>query len=318
VGGSTSPAIACAGLALASLYFKDDRYLKVAEAAAEAYCAHDLRSGITTGGPLEIAQSADCESAYGLLESLMVLFETTGDRRWLDRAIDAGALFATWIVSYDYRFPPQSKYGRLGMRTLGTMFASAQNKCAVPGICSHSGSSLLKLYRATGNVLYLDLITEIAHSLSQYVSREDRPIEPLWPGAMNERIEMADWLEPIGEIFDSSSWAEVADMLTYAEVPGLYVNPDTGFFRVLDHVNVTTKENSPARLVLQVTNPTKFDANVKILSEASAEMSRPLGQNHLLNCSRIEVPAGLARDVEFKKQVNLPAGAQRAQGSEAR
>jgi hypothetical protein len=176
----------------------------------------------------------------------------------------------------------------------------------------------LKLYRATGNVLYLDLINEIAHSLSQYVSREDRPIDPLWPGAMNERIEMADWLEPIGEIFDSSSWAEVADMLTYVEVPGLYVNPDTGFFRALDHVNVTTKENSPARLVLQVTNPTKFDANVKILSEDSAEMSRPLGQNYLLNCSRIEVPAGLAREVEFKKQANLPASAQRAQGSEAR
>ena len=48
----------------------------------------------------------------------------------------------------------------------------------------------------------------------------------------------------------------------YIEVPGLCVDLDTGFFRALDRVNVTTEENSPARLVLQVANPTKFDANM--------------------------------------------------------
>ncbi|MGA2984431.1 MAG: hypothetical protein ABSG32_11485 [Terriglobia bacterium] len=301
VGGSTSAAIAGAGLALAWKYFQDANYRRVAEAAAAAYCAKDLRAGITTGGPLEIAQAADCESAFGLLESLIVLYETTGEKRWLQEAVNAGAYCATWVVSYDYHFPPQSTFGRLGMRTTGSIYASAQNKCAVPGICSYSGSSLFKLYRATGNPLYLELIREIAHNLTQYVSRADRQIGPLWPGAINERVEMGDWLEPIGEIYDGSGWAEVADMLTYVEVPGLYVQPDTGFFRAIDHVEASLKENNHARLVLRLVNPTAFDASVKVLAENLPEMSCPLGQNYLWNCRAVQLPAGASRDVEFVK-----------------
>jgi len=308
VGGSTSAAIACAGLALAWKYFKDDNYRRVAEAAAAAHCSKDLRAGITTGGPLEITQAADCESAFGLLESLIVLYETTAERRWLREAVNAGAYCSTWVVSYDYRFPPESTFGRLDMRTTGSIYASAQNKCAVPGICTYSGSSLFKLYRATGKLLYLELIRDIAHNFTQYISRPDRQIGPLWPGAINERVEMGDWLEPIGEIFDGSGWAEVADMLTYVEVPGLYVQPDTGFFRAIDHVDTSIKENNQTRLVLRVVNPTAFDASVKVLAENLPEMSRPLGQNYLWNCRRIELPAGASRDVVFEKRKTLNHG----------
>ena len=302
VGGSTSAAIAPAGLALAWRYFQNDNYRRVAEAAGEAYCAKDLHDGITTGGPLEIAQAADCESAFALLESLVVLYETTGEKRWLTEAIKAAAYCATWVVSYDYRFPADSTFGRLGMRTTGSMYASAQNKCAVPGICSHSGASLLKLYRATGNTLYLELIRDIAHNLTQYVSRADRPIGPQLPGGINERVEMGDWLEPIGEIFAGSGWAEVADMLTYVEIPGLYVQPDSGFYRAIDHVDVLAKENTPQRLVLEVTNPTAFAAEVKVLAENSADAFRPLGQNYLWNCRRLEVPARACREISFAKK----------------
>jgi len=73
----------------------------------------------------------------------------------------------------------------------------------------------------------------------------------------------------------------VADMLTYVEVPGLYVQPDTGFFRAIDHVEASLKENNHARLVLRLVNPTAFDASVKVLAENLPEMSRPLGQNYL-------------------------------------
>lgn len=64
-------------------------------------------------------------------------------------------------------------------------------------------------------------------------------------------------------------------------MPGLYVQPDTGFFRAIDHVDASLKENNQRRLVLSVLNPTAFDASVKVLAENAPEMSQPLGQNYL-------------------------------------
>ncbi len=291
VGGSTSAGIAPAGLALASQYYGNHEYLRVAEAAAAAYCQGELNQGLTTGGPLEAAQCADCESAFGLLESLMVLYEVTGSKEWLREARKMAALCASWCVTYDCEFPPNSTFARLGMQTRGTVFANTQNKCAVPGICTHSGASLFKLYRATGELVYLDLLREIVHAAPQFVSRPDRPISTSSAGWVNERVEMGDFLEPIGEIFDGSGWAEIALMLSCVEVPGLYVQPDTGLVCAFDHVNARVKQRTAERLVVSLENPTQFDARVKVLAENSIETSRVLGQNYLWKCRHIEVPA---------------------------
>jgi len=291
VGGSTSAAIAPAALALASRYFSNPDYLRVAKAAARQYVNRDLIEGYTNGGPLEILQAPDYESSYGLVESLVTLYEVTGDRQWIEDARKAGDLFATWCVSYDCPFPPASLYGRMGMKTTGTCYASAQNKCAVPGICTHSGIALFKLYRATGERLYMELLQDITRALPQYLSRADRPIAGMKPGWMCERVEMGDWLGPPGEIFKGSCWCEVSLMLTYAEVPGVYVQPDTGLVAVFDHVQVSVTQRDKDGVTLELVNPTQFEASVKVFSEASTACSRPLGQNFLSGCSRVNVPA---------------------------
>ena len=69
VGGSTSASTAPAGLALASQYFDDPRYLDVAAKSAELFYTRNTCAGVTTGGPGEILQCPDSESAFGLLES---------------------------------------------------------------------------------------------------------------------------------------------------------------------------------------------------------------------------------------------------------
>jgi hypothetical protein len=301
VGGSTSAGIAPAGLALASQYYNNREYLRVAEAAAAAYCQGELNHGLTTGGPLEAAQCADCESAFGLLESLMVLHEITGSKDWLREARKVASLCATWCVSYDCQFPPNSTFGRLGMRTTGTLFANTQNKCAVPGICTHSGSSLFKLYRATGERVFLELLRDIVHAPSQFLSRPDRPIASSSPGWVNERVEMGDFLEPIGEIYDGSGWAEIALMLSWIEVPGLYVQPDIGLVCAMDNVDAIVKENTQDRLIVSLTNPTRFDASINLLAENSTETSHVLGQNYLWKCRRLAAPAGSSVDVGFAK-----------------
>ncbi|NJD02442.1 MAG: hypothetical protein FIA99_07570, partial [Ruminiclostridium sp.] len=306
IGGSVSAGIAPAALALAWQYFGAEEYLRVAKEAACCYYKNYTSKGITTGGPGEALQCPDSESAFGLLEAFVVLYEATGEKKWLDMARDMGNQCFTWCVSYDFKFPPESTFGKLDMHTAGSVYANVQNKHSAPGICTLSGNSLFKLYRYTGNKKYLELIREIAHNMTQYLSREDRPVRAMegqvMPrGWMNERVEMSDWWEPVGEIFYGSCWCEVSNMLANVEVPGLYVQPDTGFACAIDHIDVKIMENNCRELKLKVKNPTEFTAKVKILSENSCDMPGILGQNALWGCQVVELKPGDEKEIIFDK-----------------
>ena len=156
---STAAAIVPGGLALASKYFNEPDFLKAAIDIANYYYNRDVvKLGLTSGHCGDISQDADSESAAGFLESLMALYWATGDRQWLDKAKVQAALVATWTLSYDYNFPPNSDLGKLNVHAAGAYFASTQNKHAAPGICTSSGDYLFKLYRATGERKYAELI----------------------------------------------------------------------------------------------------------------------------------------------------------------
>ncbi len=291
IGGSTSAAIAPAGLALAGQFFKDPIYIQVAEKLANLYYQRDLAKGITTGAPGEICQCADSESAFGLLESFVVLYEVTGDSQWLKKAEDAAKLCFTWCVSYDFDFPKHSTFGKLAMKSTGTVWANVQNKHSAPGICTLSGDSLFKLYRATGNLIYLELIQEISHNLTQYLSRSDRHISNLKPGWINERVELSDWDVPTGEVHCESSWCEVSNMLSYAELPSIYVQIDTGLLCVFDHLEAQMLDCEGTQKKLSIYNPTQFDAKVSVFAENSYNTNVPIGQNFMSALECLDVPS---------------------------
>lgn len=240
VGGSTSAGIAPAGLVCAYEYFGEEQYLAVAKDSAELYYTRDALNGYTTGGPGEILQCSDSESAFGLLESLVVLYEHTKEDKWLSYSEHVACLCSSWVVSYNYKFPQYSEFARLGMNTVGSVFANVQNKHAAPGICTLSGDSLYKLFQWTGNELYLELLRDIALTISQYMSTDERPIyswdvpkdasllcndnlraepEKLPQGFICERVNMSDWESArcIGGVFNGSCWSEVSNLLTLAE-----------------------------------------------------------------------------------------------------
>jgi hypothetical protein len=241
VGGSTSGAIIPAGLAKAAAFFGDRRYLEVAKQGAEQYYRRDAMRGVTTGGPGEILQGPDSESAFGLLESMALLYESTGEAKWLDYARHAAHLCASWVVSYNYRFPDGSEFARLDIKTVGTVFANVQNKHSAPGICTLSGDSLYKLYRWTGEEAYRELLRDIALAIPQCMSTAERPIyswnapkdsslmfdesltppsEQLPSGYICERVNMSDWegQRCVGGVFNGSCWPETSNLLTLAEV----------------------------------------------------------------------------------------------------
>ncbi|MGC9452582.1 MAG: hypothetical protein ACP5I4_14180, partial [Oceanipulchritudo sp.] len=223
VGGSASGGVVPAGLCLAYREFGDKRHLETAEAVGLYFLENFTRKGLSTGGPGDACQAPDSESCAGLLESYVTLFEETKRERWLEAAKAQAAQLASWIMPYDFPFPPDSEFGRLEIPTTGSVVANAQNGHSAPGICTHSGECLLRLYRFTGDKRYGELLGWIAKQIPTTVSRTERPIHDpagrvLPPGWINERVNTSDWDDNIGGVFYGSTWSEVALMLMAVEV----------------------------------------------------------------------------------------------------
>lgn len=303
-GNSACGAMAAGALALGWQIFGEKSYLETAEALAALYERDYLRKGIVNGCPGEICQAPDSEGAFALLESFVQLYETTGRERWLRCAGDAFELAVTWVVSYDFTFPRDSAAARRNAHTLGTVFANAQNKHSAPGICTLSGSSLLKLYRFTGKEKYLYWLQAIARALMQFVSIEERPVftldgKYLPPGYVNERVQTSDWegKHTIGGFLYGSNWPEVSVMLTYVEVPGVYADLSAGKAYALDsiHCGVTAWEQD-RRMELWVENPTAYGAVFTILADNSAQQTALL-HNYFGKMQKIYLGPGQRKTV---------------------
>jgi len=307
VGGSANGAILGGALALASQTFQNPGYLNIAACAARNYHRDFIRKGYTGGGPAEALSCPDSESAFALLESLMTLHEVTGQKSWLKRAADLLPICASWVVSYDFRFPENSALGQSGARSCGSVWASVQNKHSAPGICNWSGDSLLKYYRATGDRSARELLADIAHGITQYISRADQPTGAMKPGGICERVNLSDWEGETavgGNIFDSCSWCETAALLTFTQIPGLYVQPDLDQFTVFDHILVEKLPALDGQMKLKLTNPTAFPAEVSVLVESAADRQRPMPLLAGDAVHRVRLDSGSASEIVISRTHN--------------
>lgn len=297
-GGTASGAIVPAALALAYEYYGEEAYLETAETLGMQCKERCLKRGVLNGGPGEICQAPDSESAFALLESYVQLYETTGKEVWLESAKEAFDLAITWVMSYDFQFPEGSMAQRMGAHTAGTVFANAQNKHSAPGICTLSGNSMLKLYRATGEKRYLEWMRRISHAISQFVSLKDRQIDTLAgkalpPGFINERVQTSDWegKHTVGEFLYGSNWPETSMLLTYVEIPGVYIDLDRDISVCSDHVVAAVVEKEKGQIVLSLKNTTPYDAQVTVLAE-HGKSGNKLGHLYYGRMEKILVPAG--------------------------
>ena len=273
VGNSTSAGLFPASLCKAFELTGDSAYIMKATNVAEYFYTDFATKGISCGGPGDALQSIDSESSYGLLLGFAELYKATGYKIWLDRSIEMAYQFASWVVAYNFEFPAESLHGRLKMQTAGTVIANTQNKHTAPGICTYSGSALLDLYRFTGDYYFLELLSFISKTIPQYLATRDRPIACLEEGWVSERINMTDWSEGIGETNCQSNWSEVALLLTYAELPGIYVDLGKEKVSTLDHIEAKVIRSTENGIVLELYNPTKYNARVKLVAERPAYSS---------------------------------------------
>jgi hypothetical protein len=301
VFNSTAGAIAPAGLALASAYFGEPEFLKVASEAASYYYNRDVAGqGLTGGHCGDISQDSDSESCFGFLESLMAMYNHTGDAQWLEKAKVQAALCSTWAISYDVKFPPESQIAKLQSNIAGAVWASIQNKHAAPGVCTASGDYLFKLYRVTGNRLYADLIRDIQHAHTEAVDMPGHRTTNYGFGTSMERIQPSDaeGKGAIGNyIHTRNSWTETNSMLMDLELPGIYLQTDKNELYVFDHVEVKVVNRKAGKVSLAISNKTPYDASIFIFAETSKQAAKPLSYTAFTKWPKVSVKAGESKIV---------------------
>lgn len=282
---TTSGAMAIGGLALAAEYYKQPDYLRVAEeSAGDLYRQYAIR-GFTSGGCGDILQNSDSETAVALMTSLMTLYEITGKASYLRQSRDLANLCATWTVSFDYQLPENTPLAKLGANLTGAVWASTQNKHGAPGFCTQSGDALFKLYRATGDTLYAELLRDIIHAHAEGIQPNGKITERLTYCDADQRGSRADgW---------GTGWNETNGALMALEIPGIYIRADLGNIYVFDHVEAKIIKNNSHKLALRIYNPTKYDAEITIFIENSKAAAKPLGDNSFLKWNdKIKIKAG--------------------------
>ncbi len=311
VGGSSSAAMAPAALVHAAAYFKEPRYLKIAEESALHYFERFVEIGLTCGGPGDALQCPDSESAAALLESFVTLYEATRDRAWVARARAAAHLLATWVISYDA--PPAGRgCPRPGsLRSTGAVFTDAQNRVGAPGYVLSSGAALFRLYRATGDVALLELLRDTVHNLGQYLRQGEGPDETAAGVGRSDsrdsrdsrdsddcaRAETSDWLEAPRPVVPADGLFDAIALSAYTEVPGVYAQIDAGFVFAFDHVDARVKERLAGRLVVALRNPTATEATVRLFAESAADAALPLHADAVLAAPTAIVPPGSTIEV---------------------
>jgi hypothetical protein len=278
--------MAIGGLALASRYYGMPAYLQVARDAAEFYYERDfVKRGMTTGGCADILQNADSETAAGFMEALMALYEMTGEDPWLEKSRQLANLTATWTVSYDYVLPSHTELAQLGAKLTGVYWASTQNKHGAPGICTSSGDSLFKIYRATGDRRYAELLHDIVHAHGESI----RP-----GGFTNERLTYCD--ADAGSVGNRGNhvtgWNELNGILMAMEIPGIYIRTDKDEMVVFDHVEVKNIVRHNEGVTLDIMNATPYPATVTVLAETSEVAGAPLGTVSFLHWPRVTIDSG--------------------------
>jgi hypothetical protein len=163
---------------------------------------------------------------------------------------------------------------------------NANSRLRAPGYVLASGEALLRLYRATGDVSLLELLRDTVHNLARHL-----PPEPAAPRVAADdpdcrRSDARATIIPMDGLLDGIG------LLSYTEIPSVYVRPDTGFVFVFDHVTTRIKDRAPGQLTLSVTNPTRSDATLRVLSESTAAAAEPLSPGAVLGAQTAVVPAG--------------------------
>jgi hypothetical protein len=87
--------------------------------------------------------------------------------------------------------------------------------------------------------------------------------------------------------------------LTVTELPGVYVQPDTGLAVAFDNVRVEQVSHIGKTVKFRLTNPTKYAADVRVFVESAKAARQPVGSFVLKPLPVVHLDAGASTMLEY-------------------
>jgi hypothetical protein len=142
------------------------------------------------------------------------------------------------------------------------VLANPQNHHIGPSFATNSGSMLLRLYQYTGDPAYLRLLEDVVTSLLQFVVTGKEGYQRMKPGMVTEQVNMSDELGKRGDVWEiSASWSETNVMLSFGELPSVYLDLKRSTLGVFDQIEAQADWKSRT---LHLSNPTPYAATVRV------------------------------------------------------
>lgn len=171
----------------------DASYLESAKKAFDYYYGEFERLGYTTAGALD-TWCIDKESSMPVLRSALMLYEATGDRRYIDKAENISYYLSTWLWHYKADYASEEDAARYGYNTFGATSVSTQHHhldvYAIMWV-----AEWLKLAELTGNDMWREKALAVWTNGCQFVSdgtlEINGRIRPV--GSQNEAFFECDW-----------------------------------------------------------------------------------------------------------------------------
>ena len=105
---------------------KEQKYLDSAIRAHDFYYKRDLDKFVCTAGALDCT-SIDKETAYPFVTSSLMLYDITGDEKYVTRAEMAAYYFTSWMFFYEVLYENGSEFTEYGYKTTGGTAISAEH-----------------------------------------------------------------------------------------------------------------------------------------------------------------------------------------------
>jgi hypothetical protein len=166
-----------------------DGYQAAALRAAEYSWSNGGERGTFAGATLDNPDVIDKEAAILSAEAYLAVLDSTGERRWLDRAIGAARAAETWIYIWNVPMPADADerllHWKRGVPTVGHQLI-ATGVSMTDGYLAANAAVFARLFQETDDPHWLDLARMVVHGTTTMLGLDGRVYDLRGPGWQQE------------------------------------------------------------------------------------------------------------------------------------